>query len=222
MDNLLLRILPVREPDRLVQVQEVITVFGMKKGEGDLRSAAFEFLSTRKEIFSDVVAFSTLDRPVVTINAQPQSIREVDEVSANFFSALGIVPVIGRIPSPSAASGNSGRVAVLSYAFWRTRFGASPSMLGTVLNLDGRPVTIVAVAPTRFLGLSTESAPDIWILGPMLTAEFSKVVGRLTPGITIAHAQARSPFHAEPAQKGKRWPMNARRTRIRAAVRRVG
>ena len=79
-------------------------------------------------------------------------------VSANWFSLLGVPAQVGRIFTPRDDRPEAARVIVLSDALWRTRFNASPSLLGQTLDLDGDAFTIIGIAPPRFTYPGT---PDI-------------------------------------------------------------
>ena len=180
VDGMLLRSLPVREPDRLVQVQLLLT------GKNPITSfskPAFDHLRMHDEIFSEVVGFERLDRPAVNIDGIEEPSRNVEQVSENFFRGLGVAPTVGQTPRPS-----DGAVAVISYRFWRERFDSSSSVLGRVLAIDGQPYSIIGVAPPRFFGLSIESSADLWISSRTSTDQ--QVIARLKPGVTSAQAQA--------------------------------
>src|SRR6266511_3437975 len=132
VDGLLLRSLPVREPDRLVQVQQRLTG-SAKKPIDSFPKPVFDHVRTHNQVFSDIVGFNVLDRPVVTIDGEMEPSRQVDQVSDNFFLDLGVTPVVGRMPERS-----DGAVVILSYHLWRDRFSGSASVLGRLLIIDGQ------------------------------------------------------------------------------------
>lgn len=183
VDNLLLRSLPVREPDQLVQVQQTSTAPGITKGRTSFPQRVFDYIQAENQVFSDVVGFSTLDRPAVAIDGVQESGRQVEQVSENFFRDLGVTPAIGRTPDASDDA-----VAVISHRFWRSRFGGRPNVLGRTLTVDGEAYTIVGVASARFLGLSIESSADLWITSRAAAPQ--QMIARLRPGVTAATGQA--------------------------------
>jgi predicted permease len=189
VDDLLLRSLPVREPDRLLQVQvrQTSTVFGITKISTAFPSAAFDFIRTHNQVFSEIVGFNPLDRPVVMIDGIAEPARQVEEVSQNFFRDLGVPTASGRTPDSS-----DGPVAIMSHRFWRSRFGGSSSISDHSLTIDGQSYILIGVAAPQFLGLSLESSPDLWISSAGLSAGPSlQMIARLKSGVTASQAQAR-------------------------------
>jgi predicted permease len=183
VDGLLLRSLPVRGPDRLVQVQKTLEGLGLRKAGVLFSMPAFDYVRTNNQVLSDIVGFNRLDRPAITIDGVAEPSRQVEEVSENFFRDLGVTPIVGRTPEPS-----DGAVAVISYGLWRDRFGADSSVLGRALTIDGLTCSIIGVAPPRFLGLSVESSTDLWISSRADSDQ--QMIVRLKPGVTSPQAQA--------------------------------
>src|SRR5258708_6684171 len=132
VDNLLLRSLPVLEPDRLVQVQQVAVGLGIKKIGNSFPKLVFDYVREDNRVFSEIVGLNNLDRPAVTIDGAPEPSRQVQQVSDNFFRDLGVKPVIGRTPGPSDHA-----VAIISHRLWRARFDTSSNVLGRALTIDG-------------------------------------------------------------------------------------
>jgi predicted permease len=139
-------------------------------------------------------------------------------VTANFFTELGAVPRLGRLLDPARDEQPGAEpVVVLSHGLWR-RFGADPSVVGRTVQLSGKTVTVVGVAPIAFSGLSLDS-PDVWLPivahpylvdGSRLLTEFSpkfssvKMWGRLRPG--MAPAQAEMELRSLLADLRKQYP----------------
>jgi predicted permease len=148
-------------------------------------------------------------------------------VSGNYFTALGVNPVIGRGFGPEEDSpSGAAAVAVLSYAFWTRQFGADPNILTRSISLNGRPYNIVGVAPRSFLGLNELYGADVWI--PVATSSYLNssdvlinrrralmfsAVGRLKPGVSMAHAE--SSLQALAAQLEQQYPDDNEGRRIR-------
>ena len=187
VDNLLLRSLPVRDPDRLVQLQ----VFSPYTPPGVFRKpmassfdgTVFDAVRAQTPVFADVVGFLRLeDRPEITVDGAVQAALEVEQVSANYFTALGVAPVAGR--SPHGADAN---VAVISARWWRTRFGGAEDVSGRRLTVAGKSYAIIGVAPPRFQGFNVDSSTDVWIYPALDNLD---MVARLQPGVSLAQAQA--------------------------------
>ena len=86
----------------------------------------------------------------LTGGVEPERVRAMD-VSGNFFEVLGVEPAIGRVLGPSDTRQGELRAVVLSHAFWRRRFGANPSVIGTRVDIDGISTEIAASWGARFM-----------------------------------------------------------------------
>jgi hypothetical protein len=161
VDDLLLRSLPVREADRLVQVRQVALAMGFRKPAEAFGPRAFDTMRAHNDALSDIVGFARLDRPAVLVDGQPEPGRDVQQVSMNFFRDLGVVPAIGRTPDPSEVA-----VAVVSYGWWQARFGGRPDVVGKIVTVNGQTCEIVGVAPAGFHGLAIDTPADLWIAAP--------------------------------------------------------
>jgi predicted permease len=187
VDNLLLRSLPVRDPDTLVQLR----IFSAHRSPGALPKpwaaffdrAVFDAVRAQREVFAGVVGFAPLeDRPVITVDGVVEAEREVEQVSANFFTGLGVSLVRGR-----SANASDGNVAVISARWWRSRFGGREDVIGRSVTIAAKTYAIIGVAPPRFHGFDVDRSPDIWI-SP--ATEDLMMVARLQPGATAAKAEA--------------------------------
>src|SRR5438876_9568029 len=150
--------------------------------------------------FSELIAYAkTVHSPWQS--GEKTSTAFVQLVSANFFSALGVVPALGRdfLPDEDKDAGRSPPV-ILSYACWQSRFGADPGVVGKTFLLRPSYVepiscTVVGVAPAGFSGLE-KFGPDFW-MPAVMEAHFKRsvqvdfrLVGRLAPGVTRERAMA--------------------------------
>jgi predicted permease len=183
IDGLLLRSLPVRNPEQLVQLH-VSPMMGskLKKPLISFGPRVFEDFRSRTGVFSAVVGFWPIDRPMIEVDGSPEPERGVQFMSANFFQDLGVSPIAGR--SPASSDDN---VAVISARWHRTRF-AGGSAVGRTLSVNGRPYSIIGVAPLRFHGFLLENAADIWLVSR--AAPELVLVGRMQPTVTPLQAQA--------------------------------
>src|SRR5580692_10722218 len=115
-----------------------------------------------------------------------------DEVTGNYFDLLGVQPQVGRFFHAADEHGpDSAPYVVLSDALWRKAFQADKGIVGTTVDLNKRPFTVVGVAPAKFHGAERFVWPDYWI--PMANSELSlqsrrsinvTVIGRLKTGVT--------------------------------------
>lgn len=124
------------------------------------------------------------------------------EVTENYFSTLGVQPAMGRLFRPDEGQKpGADPVAVLSYSYWKSRFGGDPKLVGKAVRVNGHPFTIIGIAEEGFRGHEIRQG-DMWILLPTTTIfsgsdEFMRnfkwsqllVVGRLKPGVTHSAAQ---------------------------------
>lgn len=212
MNAVLLRSLPVRDPQQLVYLH-TSSFPGGQTGYGDtsLRMQVYQALRERKDVFSDLMAWvplSTSQGIAIRYGAEPEEARG-DMVSGNFFSGLGVGAARGRLFT-SEDEQNHTQNAVLSYDYWTRRFTRDPSVVGHSLYIKGVPFTIVGVAAQGFAGLDEENTTDLWIpfqvgdaIHPWGTSAdshdtlygarwwFLLTVGRLQPGITSNQAEAR-------------------------------
>ena len=108
--------------------------------------------SQSSEVFSDVFAYQ-LGLDGLSVDGKADRIV-TSYVSGNFFPALGIKPELGRFILPSEGETlGADPVMVLSYSYWKTRFGGDPAIVGRKVSVDGHPITIVGVAPRGFVGI---------------------------------------------------------------------
>src|SRR6266536_2876612 len=150
VDAMLLRPLPVTEPSRLAAVHTVDS-----RNPGLLPNSYPNYKDYRdhNEVFSSLLLYAT-DTMNLTGHGDPVLLIG-QRVSGNYFTALGVNPVIGRgfLPEEDAASGDSA-VAVLGHGLWTRQFGADPRVTSQTISLNGRPYNIIGVAPRGFRGLN--------------------------------------------------------------------
>jgi putative ABC transport system permease protein len=156
---------------------------------------------SRNSVFAEMSA-SFDQRVILTGNGVPEEVV-VQDVSANFFSVLGIHPILG--PGFTAENGKPGHddVLVLSYGFWKERFASDPGIIGKPVVLNGHAQIVVGVAPQNFTwfikdGSFTGAKPQMWtpFIFPASFSDrkgvgrFLTVVARLKPGATVPQAQS--------------------------------
>src|SRR5262249_12684550 len=141
-DAVLLKMLPVERPEQLYFINNV----GARGGSGAPPYPCFTRLRDQNQAFIGLAAFSKRDLRI-KIDYQREEI-DGQFVSGNYFSLLGVNPIIGRTLSPSDDSipekgGQDGYLAVISYNYWARRFGRSPDVIGKVAHIGNDPVTII-------------------------------------------------------------------------------
>jgi len=214
MNTVLLRYLPLPNPQQL----EFLSLpngppDGMSTTGDDDKSFSYPvFEALRKEhaVFSDLMAYMPLavDKVAVRIGEEPEE-AEGDMVSGNFFSGLGVSFARGRGFALEDETTHAS-VLVLSYSYWTTRFGRSPSAIGQTIYVKGVPFTVIGVTAQGFYGVEPASSTDFWIPlqnRPELTAWGEEpsvdtfygapkwwciqLIGRLVPGVTESQALAK-------------------------------
>ncbi|HXW56502.1 MAG TPA: ABC transporter permease [Candidatus Cybelea sp.] len=216
LNSVLLRDLPVRDPDQLVLLTNP-DAHGMETGFGDgprdfLTYPEFQELERRNDVFSGLLAAaSSLPLlPVETAGGTGQPVfGRVSLVSGSYFSVLGVSPLLGRTFNSAVDSvRDASPVAVISYRFWQDRLAENPAVLGRPVRIHGSSFDIIGVMPPRFRGETVGVAPDIWVplsmqsevlpgrdylsleTQPFHKTEWLQAIGRLKPGISVAQAKA--------------------------------
>jgi putative ABC transport system permease protein len=190
IDALLLRPLPFRDPERLA------LVWGTNLRDGQPRDVIagpnYIDLQRRNTTLEGLAAFHLDDMPV-QLDRGVGVITQMT-VTPEFFSVLGVQPIVGRAFEPDDGLAARSQVALLGYGFWRQRFGGDPNVIGRTLRPLGQPHTIVGVLPRDFLFFSS---PDV--VTPLVPSALEKmprtnhhywVVGRLKQGVNREQAEA--------------------------------
>jgi predicted permease len=167
MNAVLLRMLPVHEPQRLFYLTHA-GVPGSINNSGDYPYTfginVYKRLKEDHSAFSDVIAYVPLafTKTAVRVGDTPEEIA-ADEVSGSFFSALGVGMIAGQ-PFAAADEDKHSQVAVISYGYWTRRFNRDPNLIGKPIFVNGVPFTIIGIAGPRFYGVeSGGNATDLWI-----------------------------------------------------------
>ena len=200
----LLRNLPVRDPERLV----VIVSRDAARDAGRTFSyQMFQTLGRGTRTLSDLLASAPL-RMNVDSDGQPAPTAAGQLVSGNYFLALGVPAALGRTILPEDdGPARASNVATISYGYWQRRFGSEPAIVGRVIRINGYPVTIVGVTPPQFFGTHVGDAVDISVpmsLQPDVSPDsglslirgigaednWIELIGRLRIGVSRSAAQA--------------------------------
>jgi predicted permease len=187
INGVLLKPLSYPEPDRLVRVYEQTEKYGKQW------FSYLNFLDCKRESRSLLMAAWRYGGGTVT---EPGDAEYVDglQISSELFSVLGVTLWRGRAFLPAEDQLGATPVAIISYGLWQRRYGGSPAAIGSPLVLEGKPYTIVGVAPAAF---QLAGAADVFTPigqnteGKMQSREahFINVVARLRPGATVTGAQ---------------------------------
>jgi len=198
VNPLLVRAEPYADPHRLVALWESPprSDGGVAPGKNEVSPGTYGDWIAERAVFDGVAAVAPW-RPNLTGGDEPVRVSGM-AVSRDFFQTLGTRPLLGRVFVPEEATTGKNTVVVLSYAFWRERFGSDSSIIGRDLSLNGRKYTVVGVMPERFqLRYPLPEASDLW--RPMILdgetlanrrSHYLYVVGRLRRDVSVERAQS--------------------------------
>jgi hypothetical protein len=203
MDQLLLRLLPVKHPESLVMLYQKGSNMGGNDGERTNSYPICQDFQQRAEPFSDVFCQKMTDVSI-TLDGQTELVA-AEMVSGNYFSALGVKPAIGRLfnsrEDDQVYKGHP--VVALSHDYWITRFAGDKNVIGRKVLINNYPMTIVGVSAPGFSGVDPARSPKIRVpiqMQPIVSPagnvmnvrrlQWVRVFARLKPGYTPESAQA--------------------------------
>ncbi|MGA8075657.1 MAG: ABC transporter permease, partial [Candidatus Acidiferrales bacterium] len=198
--SILLNPIPsVRDSQQMVAVESI-----MPSGEYHTSSYPdYKDFRAQNHVFSDVIGFELSGVNMSLRNTEPAERVWGIIATENYFDVLGVQAAMGSTFHEQANQAlNSDPYIVLSYGLWARRFGSDPNVVGKIVHLNGHPFTIIGVAPRAFFG--TIVGIDAQYFVPMMmqpqvlpgesieerNPTFVHIMGRLKPGVSIAHAQA--------------------------------
>ncbi len=200
MDAILWRPLPVENPRSLVQL--VVTREKRQDVHG-IPGTFAEQLRRSSPVFSGLVA---ADDDGLSFSAGGRAERIMGgAVSRDFFTFLGVRPILGQGFSDAVRKGHWAPEVVLSYRFWKYRFAGSADVIGRTVHINKYPFSVVGVAPTGFFGLDVGWEPELWLPIMPRGQAISQIalislsqdqplegarIARLKAGVTLAQAQA--------------------------------
>lgn len=201
VNSILLQPLPYKDPDNLVMLSEQ----NLTRGITMPRVAAANFVDWRdqNQIFDDmaVVRFKTF---MFTGNGEPEWLSG-GGISASLLPLLGVNPIYGRVFLAEEEEPSRSRVAIISYALWKRRFGSDPGLIGQSLMLDTQAHTIVGIMPE---GFAFPNKSELWVPLSNNTASpsarrarFLLAIARLKQGVTIEQAQPQMDAIAQQLQQ---------------------
>jgi predicted permease len=205
LDQILLRKLPVKEPERLVMLFQQGPHNGSNMGTRMHSYPIYQDFQQRAEPLAEVLC-RRLVAASVSIDNQTERVQ-AEMVSGNYFTMLGVKPAIGRVfnskEDDQVYQGHP--VVVLGYDYWVNRFARDPGVVGKKILVNNYPMTIVGVSAAGFAGLDPAQAPQIrvpvqmkpvmvpnwtWVHMDNRRARWVQVFGRLKPGHTVESAGA--------------------------------
>ena len=226
VDSMLLKMLPVKEPERLVLFRAMaLREFSAGSYTGNSSTdpvtgqrtmtsfphQSFQRMREQQTALSDIVAFGNVG---LNVSADGQAdVASGQAVSGNYFSGLGVQPLLGRTLTDDDDKAAAGAAAVISYRYWRQRFSGNPDVIGKQINLNNVAFTIIGVTPPGFEGtMQAGSTQDVTIpiaWEPQLYVDrersrmngagvwWLRLMGRLKPGATAeqARVQLETDFH---------------------------
>jgi putative ABC transport system permease protein len=210
----LIKPLPYREPDRLVQFWETNPLKNWT--QATVAPANLFDWQKQNQVFEEIAAYMGSDKKGPTLsglqmesNGEPERIKAL-YVTGSVFSVLGVNAMIGRTLRDEETWQGKHTVAVLSYGLWRRRFGADPEIVGRKIMFNGRDYEIVGVMPPDFYFPSKEA--ELWLpmgwnysqIAQLRRPHFLRAVGRLKPGVTLG--QARSEMAAIASRLERQYP----------------
>jgi putative ABC transport system permease protein len=209
-DQVLLRMLPVGQPKELVRFEWSGSFSGSMSSFGGDTDNYFSYpmykdLRDQNHVFSGMLAS---DKATVGLSWRNQAENEDAEiVTGNYFQLLGLKPTLGRLfTQQDDTAKNANFVAVLSYNYWRTRFGASRDVIGNSVLVNGHPFTVLGVAPQNFDSAIGGYRPGVFVPMSMVAiampwraplddlanhqSVWLTLVGRLKPDVTAKQSEA--------------------------------
>ena len=202
--QLILELLPVKHPEELVLLTSRGQHYGSNTGPNAISYPMYQDIRDKNQVFSGMFCkYGT----TLSLNFEGRTELVSGElVSGNYFPVLGVGAAVGRVFNASDDLIQGGHpLAVLSYGFWKTRFGGNRNAIGARILVNGYPLTIVGVSQAGFDGVEVGTSPQIRI--PMMMKKemtpaasfyglndrrgrFAQVFGRLKPGMTLEAAKA--------------------------------
>jgi len=189
--GILLKPLPYHDASRLVELSSRRFSNGVSLYDG-VSDAAVKNISAQCPAIGQIAEFETQSY-TLTGQLAPELLSSA-EVSGNFFSVLGVHPLLGRPILPSDIAANNNHVVVLSYDVWKALLGSDPNSIGKKLTLDGNEYTIVGVMPREFTYGSGERG--LWVPRPKIADDTDRasreaqVVARLRSGAVLGQVQS--------------------------------
>jgi predicted permease len=207
MDQVMFRLLPVRDPGRLVILNAPGEFSGRTSTQSDnltpISLPMYEGLRDHNTVFSGMLAH-WLTAVHFADGPQTENV-DADLVSGTYFGVLGLAPATGRLIGPEDdRTPGAHPVVVLGHRFFQSRLGGDPGVVGRSVRINGHPMTVIGVAPAGFHGVEVGSSVDLFIPIAMQAqvlphwkpvhgdwrSRWLTAMGRLRDGVTVEEARA--------------------------------
>ena len=204
LDQVVLRKLPVKDPEQLVMLYQDAANMGSNAGTRMQSYPIYQDLQQRAEPLSEVLCRRLVAASISVDNATERVLA--DMVSGNFFSMLGVPPAAGRVfnskEDDQVYQGHP--VVVLTYDYWVNRFARDPNVVGKKILVNDHPFTVVGVSARGFIGIDPAQAPHLFVpvqMKPVMLPDWQwlqmadrrsrwvQVFGRLKPGYSVESAR---------------------------------
>jgi predicted permease len=195
IEAVMLRSLPVTEPEELVQVM-------MGSPGATFTNPIWEQLQSRQDVFAGIFAYAD-ERFDLADGGEARPVAG-SWVTGGYFSTLGVSPVAGRLPGAGDDYRGCPAVAALSHSLWQREYGGDPGAVGRTLSLNGHPFQIIGVADPAFSGVDV--GRSVQVFAPLCTMAiveggdswrdrrsswFLRIMGRRLDGLTTERVRAR-------------------------------
>jgi predicted permease len=202
LDQLVLRLLPVRDPGRLVMIWSTGPHLGNNTGQRTASYPMYQEFQRKADAFEFV--FCRFETPsAVNIDGDTERVA-AELVSGNYFQALGVRPALGRVFSPETDDQiyKGHPSVVLTHRYWMHRFAGDSAVVGKTILVNNYPMEIVGVSAAGFTGLDPARSPDIRIpilMSPIMTPGRDDLANRRSQWVQI-FARLKSDFTVETAR----------------------
>jgi len=191
LEGVLLKPLPYPHPEQLIGVWHTAPGVGI---ENLNMSPSIYFIDREQSTTFQDIGMYDGDSLSVTGAGEPEQVRGLD-VTDGTLPMLGVRPALGRLFTREDDSPSAPDTVLLSYGYWRQKFGGASSVIGRSITVDGKPREIIGVLPQGFHFLDYEDAalvvPFKWDRSKIKLGNFSfQAMARLKPGVTMAQASA--------------------------------
>ncbi|MGB2622825.1 MAG: ABC transporter permease [Candidatus Acidiferrum sp.] len=204
LDQVLLRLLPVKNPQELVLLTMRGHHYGSNWGGNAISHPMFRDFRAHNDVFSDMFCRFPFDASL-SFNGQAEHVQ-LEMVSGTYFSTLGLNPYLGRVFTPDDDRiPDAYPYVVLNYPYWKSRFSADPNIVGKTLILNNQNMTIIGVLQPGFDGVELGRSPKLFV--PIMMEKelmvgnpddmlknrrnrWVNAFGRLKPGVTRKQARA--------------------------------
>jgi predicted permease len=196
----------LRGPAHVVAPKQLVRIYWISRAAaGEERTSAaidphiYANLEAESKAFSGIAMYTRASRYTVLGTGESARVISEAKATASFMSVLGAKVVAGRFFAPEEQDMNApASVVVLGYGLWKSEFAGDPGAVGRSIILDGRPMTIIGVAPVGFTGVELERV-DVWTPMPLRsgaaalhwgkgTSSGPSIVARLKPGVSVENA----------------------------------